>query len=116
MYHFPDKGIFIYASTEQILLKALKKLSFTLGKSVRIHLYSGDMLRIDQFGNINRSTFDDSKIYPFFGGWTSWPAYDPVRLPYSRDDAYIEDLKAVAASSGLFPEDVDELLADGVSP
>lgn len=116
LYHFPDRGIFVYASTEGILMKALKQLPFHLGKSVRIHLYSGDMLRIDAFGNINRSTFDDSKLYPYFSGFTSWPDYDAVKLPYSWEDTYIDDLKAIAPTFGLYPEDIDELLSDGVSP
>lgn len=116
LLHFPEKNVYVYASTDAILQKALKKLPFELGKAVRIHLYSGDMLRIDQFGNIERSTFDDSKLYPWFDGLSGWSGYDPIKLPYSWEDTYIEDLKAIAPHFGWSAEDIDDLLSDGICP
>lgn len=50
IYHFKDKGIYIYASTEEILQKALKKIPYKFGRYEKIDLFSGDILKIDKFG------------------------------------------------------------------
>lgn len=113
IYHFPSFGIYVYASTEAILLKALHRLTFLPGKQEKVHIFCGDILRIDSKGRITQSTFDDSKIVPSYNSaWNYWPGYSCFQ---EREDTYLSDLKAVASCYGLYPEDVDELLRDGVS-
>lgn len=113
IYHFPNLGIYIYASTEVILLKALRRLTFPIGKQEKVHIFCGDILRIDSKGRITQSTFDDSKIAPSYSSaWSFWPNCD---FEYGRDDTYLSDLKAVASCYGIYPEDVDAMLSDGVS-
>lgn len=113
IYHFPTLGIYVYASTEAILLKALHRLSFLTGKQEKVHIFCGDILRIDSKGRITRSTFDDSKISLSYSSvWSYWPGYSCY---HDREDTYLSDLKAVASCYGLYPEDVDALLRDGVS-
>lgn len=109
LMHFPEAGIYIYASTEEILRKALRQLPFRLGKSEKIHLFSGELVKIDAQGKISRSHFDDSKLYCGFGSF--WPLYEPA-----AQSEYLRDLKAVAPYFGLAPSDVDTLLAEGLSP
>lgn len=110
IYHYPEKGIYLYASTEDILKKALKKIPFRLGKSVRIDLYSGQLMCIDANGNISRSSFDDSKLYNFWG-YPSRHLYTGTSV--FGEDEYLDDLKSVAMYYGLYPEDIDKLLTDG---
>ena len=113
IYHFPALDVYVYASTETILLKALHRLPFLTGKTEKVHIFCGDILRIDSRGKVSLGNFDDSKIASGYGpAWSLWPAYD---WGYERDDTYLSDLKAVASCYGLYPEDVDELLRDGVS-
>lgn len=110
IYHYPERGLYLYASTEEILNKALRKLPFSLGTPIRVHIFSGDILCIDAHGNQSRGSFDDSKLHIGFGScYRNWFDYPPV----SRESSYLEDLKSVAAYCGLFPEDIDALLADG---
>ena len=52
--------------------------------------------------------------------YTHWPRYysrpaawEPAQDPQA---SYIEDLKSVASYYGTWPEDIDEMLADGVTP
>lgn len=116
IYHFPEKGIYIYASTEEILQKALMRLCFRLGTMERIRMYTGEMLCINGNGKVTRSHFDDSKLYTFTPPWAHWGGYEPVQRPYSAESEYISDLKAVASYFGLYEEDVEALLADGISP
>ena len=116
IYHYPDKGIYVYASTEEILRMAMLKAKLPLGKSEKIQILSGEILKIDDQGNITRSHFDDSKLYPtYFLPWMHWDDYATVR-PYAGDSEYIRDLKTVAIRYGLFPEDIDALIRDGVDP
>ena len=117
IYHYEKLGFYIYASTEPILKTALKQLNLKLGKPTKIKLDCGEILRIDAAGNMSRGQFDDSKI---FLGYSHWPRYysRPAVWETVQDSqtSYIEDLKSVAAYYGIWPEDIDEMLADGVTP
>ena len=117
IYHFEKLGVYIYASTEPILKSALKQLNMKLGKPTKIKLDCGEILKIDAAGNMSRGQFDDSKI---FLGYSHWPRYysRPAVWETVQDSqaSYIEDLKSVATYYGIWPEDIDEMLADGVTP
>ena len=117
IYHYEKLGFYIYASTEPILKTALKQLNMKLGKPTKIKLDCGEILKIDAAGNMSRSQFDDSKL---FLGYSHWPRYysRPAVWETVQDSqaSYIEDLKSVAAYYGIWPEDIDEMLADGVTP
>lgn len=116
IYHYPDKGIYVYASTEEILRKAMGKAKLPLGKSEKVQILSGEILRIDAQGKVTRSQFDDSKLYPAYSlPWMRWDDYAAAR-PYAGESEYIRDLKTVAIRYGLFPEDIDALIRDGVDP
>lgn len=121
IYHYPQAGIYIYASTEEILCKAIRIARLPLGQPEQIRTFSGELLRIDARGKIARSQFDDSRLYPEFLPWTHWEDCRPVRLPCSKSNQhsetsqYLEDLKSVGACYGLYPEDIDDMLADGLS-
>ena len=115
--HFPDSKLYVYASTEEILQKALRKTGLPLGGTERVNMYTGELLRIDSKGRISRGHFDDTKLYATsIPPWTYWSGYTPVRRPYANDTDYLDDLKAVAIYFGIFPEDVDALIEDGMTP
>lgn len=115
--HFPDSKLYVYASTEEILLKALLKTGLSLGRAERVNAFTGELLRIDARGTVTRSHFDDSKLYAtFMPPWTHWHGYEPVKRPYADDTTWLDDLKAVAVYFGILPEDVDALIEDGLTP
>ncbi len=110
IYHCEKQGLYVYASTEDILKKALKRLPFRLGHTSKVTLASGDILKIDANGARTKSTFDDHRLYNC--GWCS--AFDFPDLDSIYTDAdYLSDLKAVASSCGYCDEDVDYMLANG---
>lgn len=117
IHHYPQYGLYIYASTEEILMKGIRNSGLRLGKKEPVRIYTGDILRIDSRGKISRSGFNDEKLYFGYGShWSNWPQYESPSRPYAlTEDAYIQDLKAVASCYGVYPEDIDALLADGVS-
>ena len=109
--HFPKSQIYVYASTEAILYKALvdtplfKELK--KGDYEEIPIASGEILLIAPNGTLERSRFHFSDY-----GLRNWWEYGISK----HDDAteeYIEDLKYMASFQGIPPEYVDELLAEG---
>lgn len=112
VYHYPARGIYMYASTEAILKQALQQIKVTLGKPTHIPLDCSEILRIDASGRMERGTFDDTKLLrcytPF--GW-----HCGFRRP-SAEKSYVQELKDVAAAFGYRPEDVDNLISYGFSP
>lgn len=117
IYHFPEMGVYIYASTEEILKKAMLRAQLQLGKAEKVNLFSGELLRIDARGKITRSHFDDSRLYSSYSfPWPRWEGYETVKRPYADDSNYLDDLKSVAVFYGLYPEDIDALIEDGMHP
>lgn len=113
--HFPRSGLYFYASTEDILGKALKKMCLHLENPRRVEAKCGDVLKIGRDGAIDRSTFDTDSFC-----W-DWPSL--MRTPYVRqrtyrpqsilEQEYLTELKSVAGSFGYTPEDIDEILRRG---
>lgn len=102
--HFRKLGLYLYASTEQILRAALRQLPFSLGAFEPIQLYSGDILCIDAQGKLSRSSFDTNNI-DYSYTWL-WPATERIYShslsdSFEGDRDYLEDLKAVAPCFGL---------------
>lgn len=113
IYHYPARGLYLYASTETILKKAIRRLPFDLGTPVPVEIHCGELLCIDRLGKISRSNFDASNLFPrLYDPLAAWTQFQPFSEPKVEED-YLNDLKAIAACHGLFPEDVDKLLADG---
>lgn len=118
IHHYPQYGLYVYASTEEILMEGLVKSGIRLGIKEQVRIYTGDILRIDTHGKVTRSGFNDEKRYPTFGnpgyGWALY--YEPHYPGVSEEDAYISDLKAVASCYGVSEDDIDDLLAEGITP
>lgn len=111
IYHFKEKGLYIYASTEDILRVALKKMPCRFGKAERIKLSSGEILKTDRFGRITVTAFDDSNLYslgyPYSLGFTS--------VKPKKESEYIKSLKYVAEGFGYSGDYIDYLLEEGFS-
>ncbi len=123
LYHYPERGLYIYASTEEILKAGLKKLYLNFGKHDKVKLESGDILRIDSNGRQTRSNFDDMGLYynynryfPYSHGWDdiwSAPSKSSTEVLDPAEKQYLDDMKHIAFHFGYMPEDIDELLLEG---
>ena len=108
--HFPKQKIYVYASTEEILYRAL--VSSPLFKAIKNHEFKeveisdGEILKIRPDGRIKKVTFE----YSDYCG-PSWYDYG-----FSDSKEYIRDLKNAAAIEGYSPEVIDELLCHGFTP
>ena len=111
LYHFPRLGLYVYASTEQILKKGLKKGVPRMEQPFEVMLREGDILRIDRQGQYTVERFDTRNLWDGTAHF-SWPYWDV----YAGQDEYINDLKSVAAAYGYTPHDIDVFLGYGLCP
>ena len=107
IYHFKSKGIYIYASTEEILLKALKKMPYRFGAYEKIDVASGEIFKIDKYGKTSKAYFDDSNLIDY--------SYYPRTFRFARtdEDDYLDTLKSVATTYGISENYIDCLLEEG---
>ena len=107
IYHFKSKGIYIYASTEEILLKALKKIPYRFGVYEKIDVASGEILKIDKHGKTSKTYFDDSNLIDY--------SYYPRTFGFAHtdDDEYLDTLKSIATNYGISENYIDCLLEEG---
>ena len=120
--HFPKEKIYIYASTEEILWKALIETDLFLdikeNNYEQVKISDGDILRISPQGKVD---YDKFNFIDYSGNkyckWWNY-GYDAYSTKSDKDysDVYIEDLKCIAAYQGYSPEDIDTMLESGISP
>ncbi len=111
--HFPDLKLYIYASTEEILQKALVETDLfnelKSGSYEDIKITDGDILNILPDGTLIYDKFDYTD-YSYYGRchWWDYGDYD--------NGSYIDELKSIAAYQGFDDETIDELLGEGLTP
>ena len=118
IYHLPNQGIYVYASTREILDRALLPLPFLWVRREEVTLVCGDILQIDASGKLARSHFDTCRLW--WGGWSSsacvLPTWNGVKRTAHTENGksdYVQALYSVAGSFGLSPWTIDQLLQDG---
>lgn len=111
--HFPESKLYLYASTEEILGRALRKMRLGMEKPQKIETKCGDLLKINRNGVILRNAFaPDDFYYPFF----LRAAHPKPNLSASKSTSeaeYLAQLKAVASCLGYSPDCVEEALRRG---
>lgn len=123
IYHYPKTGMYLYASTEEILQKALDALHLPLEKPEKINVSCGELLKIDSNGSITRDSFcDDHLKASYYNSYATRPwgwrcsGYDMAYIKDYYGTDYIEELKSVAGAFGYCADDVEHLLEEGFSP
>lgn len=117
--HIPKQRIYVYASTDAILYKALVDSplfsALKKGEYEMIEINEGDILKIDPDGNIEKQTFEYSRYYG--GNWWDCSCYycSTVINDNSGNDEYIENLKSIALYQGIDSSVIDELINNGFS-
>ena len=112
--HFPKEKMYVFASTEEILFKAVidSKLLSSLKKGAfeESDISDGEILKICSDGKLIRDKFE----YSIYNG-RNWWDFGFSGLGYSKNE-YIDDLKAIGAYHGYTSEDIDRFLKSGFSP
>lgn len=116
VYSFPEHGLYLYASTEEVLKNALSRLRLSGKHANQVKLDCGGILKISADGTLSRDRFDCSGLL----GWYENPwLFSPHRhcgRKEQKTDPYLEELRAVAPAFGYAPETIDRLSSTGFSP
>lgn len=110
LLHFAELGLYIYASTESILKKALQKAGFHKYPFEVLNVDEGTILKIDRYGFLSGSTFEVQESFRF-GKWADW--YDELEEEYYSQQE--ELLLEMCSCYGVTEEDVLLLLDYGYS-
>jgi glucosamine 6-phosphate synthetase-like amidotransferase/phosphosugar isomerase protein len=120
--HFPRLKMYVYASTDEILYKALVDsplfAALKRGEYEVVPISTGDILVFQTDGHVERHRFQFRYSYGrdwWSSGLHSSTEKDKVKEADAVDQTYIEDLKYFAMYQGLDPDWVDELLAQGIT-
>ena len=115
LIHFETLGLYIYASTESIMKKALKKVFLDKFSYKRIDTVDGDILRIDCNEVITRSAFEMHQS-SYLKGWHDhseyYSMYEDLLLAYCG--LYGVDTKEVELllDYGYSCDEIEEMLMD----
>ena len=104
LLHFPVLGLYVYASTESIMKKALQKVGLHKFAMERVETDEGNILCIDKNGEITRSEFEPKIYRSKYGSWYDYDDY------YS---AYEQTLIEMAHMYGSDEEEISLLLEWG---
>ena len=108
LFHYD--GFTLYASTQEILVKASKRLR--LGKPQTIQQpEEGEILRINKHGNQTSGSFIPRTSYAHW--WRHSPYYG---YPWDEDDGLHDELLAAAKAMGVSEAEVQALLDYGCDP
>ncbi len=106
LLHFPVLGLYVYASTESIMKKALKQVGLHKFANERINTDEGDIVRIDKHGDITRSQFEPKLYRMKYSPWLD----DELSSYYNIHE---EMLLAYCSCYGVDSADVELLLEYG---
>ena len=111
---FPRLGLYVYASTREILHMALEKTWLGREKPVQIPVDGGEILNITPEGARLSEHFVQASG---FGGWYLNRRGGHFCTPYvSRAERqYLRELKNIAACLGYSGEEIEAMLAEGWS-
>ncbi|HCT64749.1 MAG TPA: hypothetical protein DIC60_05715 [Lachnospiraceae bacterium] len=118
IYQYEKEGFYIYASTEEILSKAIARMGLYMPKrGQKVEVSCGDIVQISQTGSITRGSFS----YNTFDELWFMERYNPYSygIPNYKsactdmEQERLEELKWMAACFGFEPEEVEVLYKDG---
>jgi len=120
VYDFKDNGFYIYASTEEILNKALKQRGFLNIRHEKIILKEGDILKLNPDGSRESFKFNYNESYYSFGkygiyNYSSIYSDEACCYGYGNDEEIEKELLDYAKIAGVDESDVFALIEMGYS-
>lgn len=115
LYHWPEQGLYLYASTQAVLDAAVFKIRKLLSGSMqKIPVEEGEILRLSPDGSRASETFSMKKLYQF--QLCQSPYYGSCWPDVQDNTGYAEELRRMAPAFGFSAKDVDTLLRGGMLP
>ena len=109
LYHIPLLGCYLYASTGNILKKALSNAGLKKERFTKIPITDGDILKLNPDGTIEKSRFNFIDSYR----WEDVFSGEDIA---ETDSEYLDLLKCYCPSFGVDPQTVDQLYSEGFIP
>ena len=117
IYHWPGLGVYLYASTEEILRQTLRRLPIPDHGFQAIKPDCGEILSIDAKGKLTQSSFNAENLLMDYCCSPWWYSQRKATAPKkSADTTYLDDLKMVASAFGYDSRAIDRLVAMGFAP
>ncbi len=115
LVYYPSLGLYIYASTKEILNEALKHLHVRMPRGELIPLDEGELLRIGHDGRITRERYtvhedDYMMLYHWYGGYLA--GFDETPEPNDEDYLMLSEL---CGYYGVDPDTIRQLRDLGYS-
>lgn len=107
IYRYPKLGLYVYASTEDILHTAIVKSELKLGRWKRIVIRNGDIMKISNTGKRSYGAFTPTIESTCMYEWG---------YPYTEtlsEDFYISELKSICGMYGVSDEEIDIMVESG---
>lgn len=116
LYHYPELGLYLYASTEEILRTAIGKMRLA-GTPEPVTLHCGDILKIGAQGEQAQDTFSTEQFFcswsPYFWPQRTMPVPAKRHATEDPETAYLDELRTIANWYGYDNAMVDTWLAEG---
>ena len=106
LLHFQEYGLYLYASTSEILRVALKSAKFKV-KYESVNIHTGDIVCIGSDGKLSSSTFESTEFEYCYNHYFDW--YDISEV----NEDYENDLLSICGCYGVDRKDVELLLEYG---
>ena len=118
LIHFEALGIYVYASTESIMMNALKKVGIHKFSFSEIKTINGDIIRIDSKGIITRSEFETYNNFKYNSWYDVYDYYDyyneheQLLLEMCKCYGVDEDDILLLLDYGYSCEEIEDMLCD----
>ena len=109
--HFEALGLYVYASTETIIKKALNKSILKNFAYKNIVLTEGDILKLDRYGHRENGTFEPKELMLNKKFYNDWFYYDYAAE--STESKELNHLYNYGRFYGIDEDEIDELLEFG---
>ena len=110
--YYPRLGLYVYASTKEILNDGLTHTLLKREAAEEVPVRTEEILYLSADGTIARDAFTLS--WNWYGPWSGW-------FPGKRNtsatirDPWLKELRDMAGVFGYRPEDIDDMVAHGMS-
>lgn len=119
--HFTKKEIYVYASTDTILYKALAEsdllTELKYGRFEEITIDHGEILKLQPDGKVFRDKFKYTDLSYMYNlrWWDYGFSLNNKSKRNNKNDEYLKEIKSVASYYGYSEKDIDKLVDDGFS-
>lgn len=108
IYHYKELGLYVYASTTDILKKGLKSSGFKI-QCNEVVIEEGNIIEIEPNGDIWISDFEMHETERFFSKWYNFDWYSDI-----EEDCF-DELKSICGYYGVSEEQIDYMRSLGYS-